>query len=771
MKTGAMSSIKHKLTLIIMTISITTLFLASGAIILNDLKNFREDLSRDLGTLAAIVGTNSAAALTFDDPSDAHRVLAGLSAKKHIRAACIFRQDGTLFTRYDGPKRATEIPQSYLGGNAYTLKSNRIDLFRDIILDGQRVGSVFIQSDLGEFHSKLKQYAFILISVLSVAVLAAFLLTSKLQKIITQPILDLARTARQVSEERDYSIRTSKQSEDEIGFLTDSFNTMLTQIQERDTALQTAHGKVEKQAAKLRKELRRRNRVEAALRESETRLRDLFDNAPDTYIILEPDGRIINFNRRGSQVLGYLFADIVTTSIFDIVSEKDHDDVDRALLRIRNFGEVPKSIEVRLIAKDKSTVWVSNEFSLLKDEDGTLQSVRVICRDITKRKKMQDALDRARRLEAAGRIAGQIAHDFNNLLGPLAAYPKLIRDDLPPNLPVVEMVDEMESAATQIAEINQQLLSLGRRGHYQTEPVDLNTIVENVLVSQRIQGKLKIEKNLAEDLFLIEGGEAQLTRAITNLVVNAAEAMGGNGILRIETANIYLENPLPGYDRIVPGEYGRLDIADNGNGIPMDILDKIFDPFFTTKRMDKMRGSGLGLSVVHGVVEDHKGYMTVESQVGAGTTFSLFFRATRDLQIEASDVLEEVAGGTESILIVDDDSVQRRVASQLLKRLGYQIHCVTSGEQAVHYIKDHPQDLVILDMVMEGIDGTETLKQIMHITPDQKAILLSGFAISKRVEEAMELGAGAFLSKPVSYTQLAKVVREELDLPAVRVIH
>jgi len=770
MKHGSMSSIKHKLTLIIMTISITTLCLASGAIILNDLKNFRQDLSQDLDTLAAIIGTNSAAALTFDDPRDAHRVLTGLTAKKHIRAACIFRGDGTLFARYDGPGKGAEIPESYLGGNAHAITSNRIDLFRDIVLDGQKVGSVFIQSDLGEFHSKLKQYALILASVLSLAVLAAFLLTARLQKVITQPILDLARTARQVSEERDYSIRTSKQSEDEIGFLTDSFNRMLTQIQERDTALQTAHGKLGRQAAKLRKELRRRNRVEMALRESENRLRDLFDNAPDTYIILDPEGTIINFNRRGSQVLGYSFADVVNTSIFKLVADEDHDKVARALLRIRDFGEVPRSIEVRLIAKDRNTVWVSKEFSLLTNEEHILQSVRVICRDITDRKKLQEALERARRLEAAGRIAGQIAHDFNNLLGPLAAYPKLIRDDLPPDLPVVEMVDEMESAATKIAEINQQLLSLGRRGHYQTEPVDLNTVIESVLVAQKIQKKFNIEKNLAEDLFVIEGGSAQLTRAITNLVVNALEAMGKNGILKIATTNIYLENPLPGYAKVVPGEYGRLDISDNGCGIPPNILDKIFDPFFTTKRMDRMRGSGLGLSVVHGVVEDHKGYMTVDSEPGAGTTFSLFLPATRDLQVEVNDVLEEVSGGTETILIVDDDGVQRRVASQLLNRLGYRTHCVTSGEQAVDYVKNHPQHLVILDMVMEGIDGTETLKQIMRFAPSQKAILLSGFAMSKRVEEAMELGAGAFLSKPVSYTQLARVVREELDLPAMEVI-
>ncbi len=770
MRARSMSSIKHKLTLIIMTISLTTLCLASGAIIFNDLTNFREELTRDLSTLAAIIGTNSVAAITFDDPADAERVLTGLAARKHIRAARIFDKSGNLFASYDAARAGQNLPSFYAGGSTHSIEREHIDLFHDVMLDGERVGTVFIQTDLGEFRSKLQRYAIILAVVLSISVLAAFLLTARLQKVITKPILELAQTARQVSEERDYSIRTKKQSEDEIGFLTDSFNGMLIQIQERDTALQTAHTKVEKQAEKLRRELRQRSRAESALRKSEERLRDLFDNAPDTYIILDPQGNIINFNRRGTHVLGYGFADIVGTSLLDIVADEDHDLVEGALLGIRNLGEVPKNIEVRLIAKDEKIVWVSKEFSLLRNDDDSLQSIRIICRDITDRKGLQDALDRARRLESAGRIAGQIAHDFNNLLGPLAAYPKLIRDDLPPNVPVIEMVNEMEHAAAKIAEINQQLLSLGRRGHYQMEPVDLNQLLDSVIVTQKIERRVQVEKDLATDLFPVKGGSAQLTRALTNLLLNACEATGRKGVLKVKTRNVYLDNSLRGYEKITPGEYAQLDIADNGCGIPPDILDKIFDPFFTTKRQDRIRGSGLGLSVVHGVIEDHKGYLTVESQVGTGTTFFVYLPLSRDVQLEVNEIIEEVTGGTESILIVDDDPVQRKVTAHLLKRLGYEANTVTSGEQAVEYIRKYPQDLLILDMVMEGIDGTETFKQILEFEPRQKAILLSGFAMSKRVHEALALGAGSFLSKPVSYLQLAKVVREQLDASKVEII-
>jgi CheY-like chemotaxis protein len=211
-----------------------------------------------------------------------------------------------------------------------------------------------------------------------------------------------------------------------------------------------------------------------------------------------------------------------------------------------------------------------------------------------------------------------------------------------------------------------------------------------------------------------------------------------------------LEEPLRGYQTVERGEYVKLDISDTGTGIDPAILDRIFDPFFTTKKMDRMRGSGLGLSVVHGIIEDHKGYMAVDSTLGMGTTFSLYFPVTREIEKEIASTLEKAKGGKERILVVDDDPVQRRVAAQLLKYLGYKVYTVSSGEQAVKYVRKHPQDLLLLDMVMDGIDGTETYRQILDFQPNQKTIILSGYAMSQRVMEALRLGAGAFISKPIA---------------------
>ncbi|RMF64625.1 MAG: response regulator, partial [Calditrichaeota bacterium] len=270
-------------------------------------------------------------------------------------------------------------------------------------------------------------------------------------------------------------------------------------------------------------------------------------------------------------------------------------------------------------------------------------------------------------------------------------------------------------------------------------------------------------QELGKDLLPINGGKAQLGRALTNLILNASEAMDGMGVLTVKTENVYLDEPLKGYQTVKRGEYVKLSISDTGSGIDPSILDRIFDPFFSTKKMDRMRGSGLGLSIVHGVVEDHNGYLTVESALGKGTTFSLFFPITRSVHARSNQVDQTVTGRGERILVVDDDPIQRRVAGQLLRRLGYKVQLASSGEEAVERVKRHPQDLVVLDMVMEGIDGAETYRRILEHRAGQKAIILSGYAVSNRVEEALRLGAGAFVSKPISPNVLASAIRKELD--------
>jgi PAS domain S-box-containing protein len=506
-----------------------------------------------------------------------------------------------------------------------------------------------------------------------------------------------------------------------------------------------------------------RKRAERKLQTSEERFRDLFNNAPDIYIIMDSNGTVIDINQRCLSQLGYKTNEIVGTPISNYIHPDDLANAGRVMSYIQRTGEPPKNIELRLIHKSGQPLWVSTEFALFKTNEGNVQSIRVVCRDITKRKRLQQELARAQRLETAGKVAGQIAHDLNNLLAPLTAYPALVRDDLDANHPVLAMLDEMESAANKIAEINQQLLALGRRGHYNMEPTNLNDLIENMVLDQRFPKNIVVREELTPDLLMIKAGGTQLTRALNNLINNAVESIHDTGTLTVKTENVYLDEAINGYQTITRGEYVKLEISDTGMGIEPEILDKIFDPFFTTKKMDWIRGSGLGLSVVNGIVQDHKGYITVESTLGQGTTFSLYFPVIRELAGEITETVQKYKGGNERILVVDDDPVQQRVACQILGRLGYTVHTVSSGEEAVTFVQKYPQDLLVLDMVMDGIDGVETYRQILEIEPAQYAIILSGYAMSHRVKQAQRLGAGLFVSKPVAANILATAVRKELD--------
>jgi len=502
-------------------------------------------------------------------------------------------------------------------------------------------------------------------------------------------------------------------------------------------------------------------KAERALKESEERFRRLVHFAP-LPIAVHTRGKWVFVNDAGMNLVGASRAnDIIGRSIFHfIVSERRDELKTRMRQKMKDKNDVV-ILEEKLRRLDGEIIEV--EIVAIPIIYDGRQAGQVVIRDITESKRLQEQLARAQRLETAGRVAGQIAHDFNNLLAPLTAYPTLIREELPDKHNVIELLDEMESAAEKISEINQQLLALGRRGHYSMELIDLNELIKRVITAASLPKQVAIHQELSQELALIKGGAAQLTRALTNLIFNAKEAMQGMGVLTVKTSNVALTEPLPGYADINPGGYVRLEITDTGCGIEPNILDRIFDPFFTTKKMDRMRGSGLGLSIVHGVIEDHSGYLEVSSKIGQGTSFVIYFPASQQKIIEVDKLDEVSAGNGEKILLVDDDPIQRRVTMRLLRRLGYKVHSVSSGEEAVAHVKSEAQDLLVLDMVMDGIDGVETYRQILEFNENQKAIILSGYAMSQRVEEALRLGAGAFVSKPVTPKVLANTIRKELD--------
>ena len=397
------------------------------------------------------------------------------------------------------------------------------------------------------------------------------------------------------------------------------------------------------------------------------------------------------------------------------------------------------------------------------DASGRVASLMGITQDITERRQLEQQLLRAQRLEAAGRVAAQVAHDFNNLLGPIVAYPDLIRARIPQDECILGYCDSMQKAALRMADINENMMTLGRRGLLHEEPIDLNTLVRDALEQlQALPETLSLSVQMDPDLLPISGDPSQLLTALDNLIRNARESMKDDGVLKVRTESIHLDQPLEGYGRIAAGEYVCLTIADTGHGIPQETREKIFDPFFTTRHSDKKRGSGLGLSILQGIVSDHRGTIDLQTEVGKGSTFAIYLPVCRDAA--KAEPEQGVHLGIEKVLVVDDDQLQREVAGDLLRKLGYHVATVASGEDAVAYVREQPVDLAVLDMVMPpGIDGAESYRRMQEIRPGQRAIIVSGFAPSDRVEQAQALGAGAYVRKPVTIEKLARAAREELD--------
>lgn len=497
-----------------------------------------------------------------------------------------------------------------------------------------------------------------------------------------------------------------------------------------------------------------------ALRESEENFRTYVSNAPHAIFVVDDTGRYIDVNQSACAMTGYTRGELLDMSIPDLTAERLEEGGLERFNRLKKTGIL--RTETRIRHKNGSVILIHMDGVCLKNN-----RFMSLCVDITEKRRLEELESRAQRLAMAGSIAGQVAHDFNNLLAPVMAYPEFIREELSHDNVAHAYLDAIESAAKNIANINQDLLTMGRRGHFSQDVLDLNRILLQVINEMEQRAKsISFDLHLCPELMKIKGGAAQIHRALINLIANAQDAQGGVGTITITSENYYADQTSVAFGCIPKGEYVKLTITDHGCGIDEDVLQNIFDPFFTTKTADKKRGSGLGLSVVDAVIKDHSGFIDLHSRVGAGTSFYLYFPVTREKIRE--DKIVDACGGSETILVVDDDDIQREVSSKLLKRLGYKVQDVDSGEDAVKLLRETPKDIVILDMVMPGgIDGTETYRQIRELYPNQKAIILSGFSESDRVVEVQKLGAGAFVKKPVTLSKLAAAVRNELDRTTV----
>ena len=379
-------------------------------------------------------------------------------------------------------------------------------------------------------------------------------------------------------------------------------------------------------------------------------------------------------------------------------------------------------------------------------------------------------LRRAEKMEAIGTLAGGVAHDLNNILSGIVSYPELLLHQLPPDSNLREPVKTIYKSGKRAATIVQDLLTLARRGVAIDEVINLNQIVEEYLKSPE-HGKLltyhphiRISTRTDPDLMNISGSSVHLSKTLMNLMSNAAESMIRAGEISIVTENCYIDKPIKGYDIVKEGDYVALTVQDTGEGIAPEDLNRIFEPFYTKKKMGRS-GTGLGMAVVWGTVQDHRGYIDYESREGEGSRFTLYFPVTRKAKGEDHHpALQAYTGNGETILVVDDVAEQREIAEAILTTLGYQVKSVPSGEAAIERLKNGPVDLLVLDMIMDpGMDGLDTYRRALKVHPGQKAIIASGFSETERIREVLRLGAASYLKKPYTIENIGTAVKAALE--------
>ncbi len=384
---------------------------------------------------------------------------------------------------------------------------------------------------------------------------------------------------------------------------------------------------------------------------------------------------------------------------------------------------------------------------------------------------LEEKLARSQKMEALGLLAGGVAHDLNNVLSGIVSYPDLLLLDLPKESPFRKPILTIQDSGQKAAAIVEDLLTLARRGVTNTQALNLNEVVEDYLASPE-HGKLKqyhpnvmIKTELSADLLNIKGSPIHLRKTLMNLVSNAVEAQPRGGSVIIHTSNRYVDRPISGYDDVSEGEYVVLGVMDDGPGIADDDLKRVFEPFYTKKVMGRS-GTGLGMAVVWGTVQDHNGYIDIKTGEEKGTSFVLYFPITREPVIHHGEPVpvENYKGNGESVLVVDDVMEQREIATSMLRKLNYQAAAVPSGEEAIALLKERDADILVLDMIMDpGMDGLETFREICGFRPGQKAVIASGFAENERVREARRLGAGEYVKKPYTVEALGMAVKRVLS--------
>jgi two-component system cell cycle sensor histidine kinase/response regulator CckA len=527
----------------------------------------------------------------------------------------------------------------------------------------------------------------------------------------------------------------------------------------------------------LHEEIAMKNRTEKELRESEKRNKDLYAEAKkteelyrsffrcsaDAIVTYDLEGKVEYISHAFTELFGWTLKEMKGKQIpFDHEFKKES--IVAVIQDLLEHGTPCNSFETKCRTKDRRLLDVSVSASRHNDHEGKSMGTFFILRDISEKKRVEAQLHYIERMEAIGTLAGGIAHDFNNLMMGMLGNISLTLYDIGPDDPNYRRLKTVERLIQSGSELTSKLLGYARKGKYELKPVNVNKIIkESSAAFGRARKEIVISTDFAEDLFSIKADGSQIEQVLINLFINAADAMPGGGDLFLQTANVTHKEMKGKPYTPKPGKYVMIKVKDNGTGMDQKTIERIFQPFFTTKEMGL--GSGLGLASAYGIVKGHGGYIDVESEKGHGSVFSIYILASEALIQKDPIVSERIEEGDETILLVDDEEMIIDVGVQLLEKLGYTVLEAGGGKEAIQIYQENRDniDMIILDMIMPDIGGSEVYDKIKTIDSGVKVLLSSGYSVDGQATEILERGCNGFIQKPFNLKNLSRKIKEVLN--------
>lgn len=777
--------IRHKLTILMTATSMLALMLVGGLFILWGYVSARQGIIHLLSTQAAITADNCQAAIAFDDAQDAESVLYALRLEPSIMCAGVYTKDGTSLAHY---KRNNEkhdhqntIPPN-TKPSGFAFENGVLMVFKNITLNEERVGYVILRSDLKPLRARVKSDIALVASILCCAALIAYLISKRLQKVISGPILNLANTARQISQNTEFSVRASKHSEDETGVLIDAFNEMLHQIQQRDRRMievnQNLEATVQERTKELTLEIAERKQTAETLEQERNFTTSIIETAQAIILILDTEAKIVSFNPYMEEKSGYRLDEVKGLDWFETFIPSSEHSAIHEIFKMALLGKHAHGTTNVITTKDNRKIDVEWYNKTLKDEHGNVTGVLSIGHDVTERKIYEDNLKQAKQQadaanEAKSNFLANMSHEIRTPMNAIIGFSDLLAEE-PLNEDQLDSIDMIRGAGKNLLSIINDILDFSKIEANKLNVECVEFSLEKMLHEfDSIMRPAATKKDIQYEVVqcgslpkIMKSDPLRLRQCLTNLINNA--------IKFTEKGHVFCNVSIGernGQECVI------FDVEDTGIGISRDKLESIFEEFNqadnTTTR--KYGGTGLGLAITGRLAELMGGSLNVASELGKGSTFTLTIPAGIEIksviQTNKYNFVDSLNESKETsrddslsgkILAAEDNRSNQVLLEMLIEKLGLEITTVNNGQEAVDTVKQGSFDLVFMDMQMPVMNGFDATKTIRQENSDIPIIALTASAMKGDDYKCIEAGCNAYLSKPIDRAQLVEILRTYL---------